>query len=178
MPGIPVDAVIAFDPAVDTVRCGDRVFDEQQAEFAAFYCVTDDTVLFDNANLMPELYRIGDFAMGFEIARQYSFAAQIRLGNDSNDREAELQADCFVGAYVASTIQGFGPARPQDPNVDRLFSSPGDLDEVIISFLAGADANEKRDRVRTGRRVPKRSARRRSPQRLRAVAIRSMTVEP
>jgi predicted metalloprotease len=138
----PVDDVIAFDPAVDTVRCGDRVFDEQQAEFAAFYCVTDDTVLFDNANLMPELYRIGDFAMGFEIARQYSFAAQIRLGNDSNDREAELQADCFVGAYVASTIQGFGPARPQDPNVDRLLSSPGDLDEVIISFLAGADANE------------------------------------
>ncbi|HUW03741.1 MAG TPA: hypothetical protein VMW08_15400 [Acidimicrobiales bacterium] len=137
----PIDEVIPFDPALDAVRCGDRVFQEQEAEFAAFYCVTDDTVLFDNANLMPDLYRIGDFAMGFEIARQYSFAAQVRLGSQADDLEAELQADCFVGAYVASTIVGFGPTRPEDPNVDRLFSSPGDLDEAIISFLAGVGAD-------------------------------------
>ncbi len=132
----PVDEVIPFDPATDTVRCGDREFEESQAEFAAFYCVTDDSVLFDNVNLMPELYEIGDFAMGFEIARQYSFAAQVRLGNPADDFEAELQADCFVGAYVASTIEGFGNPR-------RLFSSPGDLDEAIISFLAGAGGEEK-----------------------------------
>ena len=51
---------------------------------ASFYCVDDDTIYLDGANLVPALNEIGDYAVATEIARQYAFAAQVRLGDLEN----------------------------------------------------------------------------------------------
>lgn len=130
----PVDGLVLFDPS-DRVRCGDERLDRDELELAAFYCVPDDTIYLDGADLVPALDEIGDFAFGGELARQYAFAAQAQLGVADGSPEAALHADCLTGVYAAAE---FGQEIPDQ----RLVLSPGDLDEIIIAFLAfGAETD-------------------------------------
>lgn len=131
----PVAGVIAIDPDLDEVTCGDNTYAGDDLVNAAFYCIPSDTVYLDVANLVPTLYEIGDYAVATELARQYAYAAQVRLGNLDTSAAADLQADCFAGIYAAS---GFLVNRENQ----QLVLSPGDLDEAVIAFLQGTDAGE------------------------------------
>ena len=51
---------------------------------ASFYCVDNDTIYLDAVNLVPALNEIGDYAVATELARQYAYAAQVRLGDTEN----------------------------------------------------------------------------------------------
>ncbi len=145
----PVDRVEAFDPGGGPVTCGGDEVPEDELEMAAFYCVADDTAYIDGVGLLPELEAIGDFAFGGELARLYAIAAQEQLGIDaSDDRGAGLHADCLTGVFAAAEFL-------QEIPEQRLFLSPGDLDEIIIAFLAfggedGATAFERTAAFRAG----------------------------
>lgn len=123
-----VDELVAFDPAVDDVTCGDEAVPDDELELAAFYCARDDTIYIDAVGLVPALEEIGDFAFGGELARLHAVAAQSQLGVRPHDR-AGLHADCLTGVYAAAE---FGQEIPDQ----QLVLSPGDLDEIIVAFLA------------------------------------------
>jgi predicted metalloprotease len=145
----PVSGFEAFDPADGPITCGDEELGRDELELAAFYCVPDDTAYMDGVGLIPALEEIGDFAFGGELARLYAYAAQEHLGVDpADDVAAELHADCITGVFAAAEFL-------QEIPDQRLVLSPGDLDEVIIAFLAfgaeeGASAFERTAAFRAG----------------------------
>jgi predicted metalloprotease len=129
----PVAGVTPVDPDNDTVTCGDQAYSGDVLVNASFYCVSDDTIYLDAVHLVPALYDIGDYAVATELARQFAYAAQVRLGDLGNTLQTNLQADCFAGLYASS---GFTGNRGE---AQKLFLSPGDLDEAVIGFLATSD---------------------------------------
>ncbi len=129
----PVTDVVLIAPDRDEVTCGDETFSDDDLRNAAFYCIPSDVIYLDGVNLVPALYEIGDYAVATELARQFAYAAQVRLGDESSSVESNLQADCFAGVYAAS---GFLGDRGEDQS---LFLSPGDLDEAVIAFLQTSD---------------------------------------
>jgi predicted metalloprotease len=127
---VPIAGLVAVDPGSDVVECGDETIAGADLELASFYCVPDHTIYIDNEELVPALDEIGDFAFGGEVARQYAFAAQSRLGILDEVADTELHADCLTGVYSAAEFFG------EIPGDQQLALSPGDLDEIIIAFLA------------------------------------------
>jgi predicted metalloprotease len=126
--------LVAIDPAVDTVTCGETYSGDILVN-ASFYCIGDDTIYIDGANLIPALYEIGDYAVATELARQYAYAAQVRIGDTETTLATNLEADCYAGIYASS---GFLDNRPNQ----ALILSPGDLDEAVIAFLKTSDTSE------------------------------------
>jgi predicted metalloprotease len=133
----PVAGVVPFDPDVDEIECGGETYSGDVLVNASFYCIGDDTIYFDDANLIPALNEIGDYAVATEIARQYAFAAQVRLGLTDDKLSSNLQADCLAGVYASSGFLG-----NREEVGQTLFLSPGDLDEAVIAFLLNSDASE------------------------------------
>jgi hypothetical protein len=96
---------------------------------------------------MPALYdEIGDFAMSTVIGTQYSQAALAKLGDpadtgsDADAFNTALRADCLTGAWIASAVlQDRGDA-DEVPLGNEFFLTPGDLDEIVQSFLTQGDA--------------------------------------
>ena len=132
----PVTAVTQINPSTDTVECGGEAYSGAILDNVSFYCIDSDTVFIDGANLIPSLYDIGDYAVATELARQYAYAAQVRLGNTENSLVSNLQADCYAGVFASS---GFLGNRGEN---QKLFLSPGDLDEAVIAFLQTSDAGD------------------------------------
>ena len=130
-----VAAITPVDPETDEITCGDETYSGDVLVNASFYCVADDTIYLDAVNLVPALYDIGDYAVATELARQFAYAAQVRLGNLDNTKQTNLQADCYAGLYASS---GFTGNRGE---AQKLFLSPGDLDEAVIAFLATSDTS-------------------------------------
>ena len=127
-----VTATSPVDPEEDEVTCGDDTYRGDVLEDAAFYCVASDTIVLD-VNRIDALNEIGDYAVATDLARQYAYAAQVRLGNLDNSLASNLQADCFAGVYAAS---GFTVNRGEE---QLLVLSPGDLDEAVIAFLVTSE---------------------------------------
>lgn len=107
---------------------------------------SDDYIAFDIDLAADQYDNVGDFAVSGVIAQQYSFLAQILLGNLESDKPSYLQADCFSGAWTAAltiaTLQDGGQTLdPQfDPNqIGGVQISAGDLDEAVQSFLLLGD---------------------------------------
>ena len=126
----PLAGLVPVDPATDVVECGEETIRGADLELASFYCVADHTIYIDNVELVPSLDEIGDFAFGGEVARQYAFAAQSRIGILDEVSDTDLHADCLTGVYSAAEFFG------EIPGEQELALSPGDLDEIIIAFLA------------------------------------------
>lgn len=144
----PITELVAVDPAVDVVTCGSERIAGADLELASLFCEDDGAIYLDDAELVPSLTEIGDFAFGGELARLYAFAAQFRLGIEDTAASLGLHADCLTGVYAAAE---FG--RTIDDQ--QLILSPGDLDEIIIAFLAfgeteGVTAFERTTAFRTG----------------------------
>ena len=131
----PVDLVSPIDPDTDEITCGEDTYSGDVLVNASFYCVPSDTIYLDAANLVPALYEIGDYAVATELARQFAYAAEVRLGNLDNTLATNLQADCYAGVYAYS---GFSINRGEE---QLLQLSPGDLDEAVIAFLLTSDSS-------------------------------------
>ena len=133
----PVADLVPIDPDVDEVRCGDDSYSGDVLVNASFYCVDDDTIYIDDVNLVPALNEIGDYAVATEIARQYAYAAQVRMDIDESSLATNLDADCLTGAYAQSGFVG-----DRRDSGQTLYLSPGDLDEAVIAFLLNSDASD------------------------------------
>jgi len=137
----PVAGLEPFGPDNPPV-CGG----ESAEGLSAFYCGPDDYIAWDNADVMPEVYRQGgDYAVATLLATQFGRAALARLGDDSDEKTSTLRADCFAGGYTANVI-----------NHDRSDTStyqisPGDLDEGITALLLFRGESGGFDRVRAFR---------------------------
>jgi predicted metalloprotease len=126
---VPVDDLVLVDPDQDSIECGGETVEGDTLESLATYCPDENVVVLDGDSLVSELYAIGDFAVGAEVARLWAQAAQVQLGVIDDD-EAGLQADCLTGVWSISLND-----EANTPESD-LFTSPGDLDEAIQGFLA------------------------------------------
>lgn len=112
--------------------CGGFVDDPETYRNNAFYCFSDDSISWDEEELMPFLYdEFGDFAISLVLAHEYGHAIQNRTNQDGPTINMELQADCLAGAW-AGTL-----SRDESPN---LVLVDGDLEEAIGGFLFVRDA--------------------------------------
>lgn len=131
----PVSDFGAYFPSSGTLpACGSREPDPEEYRDNAFYCPEDDFVAWDGESLFPDLYQsIGDFALGMVLGHEWGTAVQARAGRGTEGIRAELQADCFTGAWSAVMV-------PFD-NPTGIVLSAGDLDEAIAGFLAFAEGS-------------------------------------
>ena len=107
----PVTDLVPIDPGAAEVQCGGETYSGDVLVNASFYCVDDDTIYIDDVNLVPALNEIGDYAVATEIARQYAYAAQVRLGIEESDLATNLHADCLAGRLRVEWL----PRRPTGP---------------------------------------------------------------
>jgi len=98
--------------------------------YALFYCVSDDTIAWDDTETMPAIAeQLGDYAVGTLIGTQYGLAVMTRLGVEADDtKQQNLTADCLAGAWAASVFS-------RDRETSSLQLSPGDLDESVKALL-------------------------------------------
>jgi predicted metalloprotease len=111
-----------------------------------FYCQDEDVVAYDR-NLVRGVYgAFDDFAVSVLVGNLWASAMQSRLGITGDSKTISLQASCLTGAWVGSVPvdqEGTVQARGQLETREASFSlSPGDLDEVVQSFLVFADPVE------------------------------------
>jgi predicted metalloprotease len=159
------DQIVAFsgDDPDSLPECPGTGITAEDAAGQAFTCFgdpedpSDDFIAFD-IDLAAALYdQVGDFAVSGIIAQQYSFVAQVLLGNLENDKPSFLQADCFSGAWTGQVTidtlitdnDGDGAPdgqvlRPEaDPSeIGAVLISAGDLDEAVQSFLLLGENND------------------------------------
>jgi predicted metalloprotease len=151
----PIDDLVLVDPAGEGTSCGGETLSGEELRGAALYCEEENVAVIDGAGLTGQLYEIGDFAFGTEVARLWAIAAQAQLGIDGDGDEQSLQADCMTGLYARSISPEVAPG---EPDSQLLGISPGDLDEGIQGFIAYGDALsgetgtafERTDALRTG----------------------------
>ena len=135
----PPAKIDAFDPAVG-VTCAGKTRQGDDAIGLVFFCPPDDTLNWDEKNLMPAVYEIGDLAEAVVIANQYSSRAQHLAGLPTGTLDARLQEDCFTGVWVATTkTDEINKTLPEDAG---LSLSPGDLDEAVSAFLEFSKASQ------------------------------------
>lgn len=80
----------------------------------------------------------GDLSVGYLIAVAYADAVQTAFGSRLSGEPRALAADCFAGAWVASSV----PPTPADAVVQL---SAGDLDEAVITVIGRSDQRETDD---------------------------------
>jgi hypothetical protein len=115
---------------------------------AVFYCPDEEFIAYDE-NIIEQAHgEIGDFAAMILIGNAWAAGMQEDLGLEGGP----LQIDCFGGSWAGSIpieVDGDGIADfsangqpivrdPDPPTGDPLAAillSPGDLDEVVRSFL-------------------------------------------
>ena len=127
----PVSAVVGYDAANDPLEsipsCGFAFEDRLYAQ-NAFYCPVDDTILFDEGVLFPEIQdSFGAFAVATVLAHEYSHVIHARLGMFDDGAPSqllmELQADCFAGAWVGDLQErGGGELGRSDAQIDEALS--------------------------------------------------------
>ncbi len=97
----------------------------------AFYCQAADYIAFDNEGLFPELYDgFGDIALGMVLAHEFGHAVQARSRTRLPSVYAELQADCFAGAWLRRVSDGKSP---------YLKLSSGVIEDALSATLAFRD---------------------------------------
>lgn len=108
-----------------------------------FYCPDDDTIDFDG-DIMANVYdSVGDLGVMTLISNAWATGIQARLDLRGKPIDLGLQADCFSGSWTGSLPTEADPtvsARGLPLDADFTLSlSPGDLDEVVQTFLVFAD---------------------------------------
>ena len=74
----------------------------------AFYCVDGDFMVYDDAELLPQLVeQLGQSAVAVVLAHEFGHAVQARANEfDRPTVLKEQQADCFAGAWAAHVARG------------------------------------------------------------------------
>lgn len=98
----------------------------------AYYCPSDDGIAWDQESLFPDLAeQYGSFAIAVVLAHEWGHAIQERASVREPTIIAELQADCFAGAWVRHVRE--------DPEA-RFDISTRDLDLALAGILSLKDA--------------------------------------
>lgn len=120
----PVRSVIPYSGS-DGPMCGKDRLSEQNAA----YCDGPDFIGYDAAWLRTEWHDLGDTFVYYMLGHEYGHAVQHRLSLTAKYTiKAELQADCFAGAYLGTSI-----------SEHRLTLSEGDLRELFKGVGTVAD---------------------------------------
>lgn len=91
------------------------------------YCAADDTVAYDEADLIQPVYSdLGDYAVITAVAIPYSLSARAQLGLSTDDQQAARSAVCLAGAFTRAVLAG---------PVAGIRISPGDADESVQFLL-------------------------------------------
>jgi predicted metalloprotease len=74
----------------------------------AFYCVDGDFMVYDDAELLPQLVNdLGQSAVAVVLAHEFGHAVQVRANEFAQPTILkEQQADCFAGAWAAHVARG------------------------------------------------------------------------
>ena len=151
---IPPTEFIAYYPPQDP---GPSCAGQAAVPENAVYCGADDFIAWDEPNFMLPYYEeMGDMATAVILAHEFGHGVQDRLGlNQEFDLtiEAELQADCFAGAWAGwADQQGLLGREAVDQAINAVvsladapgvaFTDPdahGTADERLDAFAFGAD---------------------------------------
>ena len=101
----------------------------------AFYCEEGDFIVYDDEVLFPDFAeQFGTASVGLIIAHEWGHVIQSSLRADILDSYVnttlELQADCFVGAWVADV---------QTNGIDGYRFSEGDLTSALLGLVQLGD---------------------------------------
>ena len=149
-----VSDVISYNPKdrKSLPKCPSLNLTATDYKDSIFYCEDEDFVAYDRDLVRGVYNEIGDFGVATLVGNAWASAMQSRLGITGESKEVGLQADCFTGAWVGSVPvdqQGTVQARGQTGSREAAFAlSPGDLDEVVQSFLVFGDPAEAKEAVR------------------------------
>ncbi len=106
IPYRPLRGYFAYDRRTPPPDCGTKM-DYREIAGNAFYCRVSDYIAFDNQQLFPDLYAgFGDIALGMVLAHELGHAVQSRTRTRLPSVYAELQADCFAGAWLRHVADG------------------------------------------------------------------------
>jgi predicted metalloprotease len=90
------------------------------------YCPKDNTVYYDEPDLVRPAYRIGDWAVATAISLPYAIAARSQLGRSTDDAAATRSAVCLTGWYTSQVF---------NESFKDVTLSPGDVDEAVRFLL-------------------------------------------
>jgi predicted metalloprotease len=100
------------------------------------YCGATNTISYSRDTLRRASDTIGDLGAGVYIAAAWSSAVHHELGAKLGTTRARAVAECLTGAWAGGVERGTGSRRSRD-----FAFSPGDLDEVVATFIA-TDGNQ------------------------------------
>ena len=154
--------LVPFTADAGPPACDDRSPDSLVN--TATFCVTTNTIVYDDGFVRDLYGRLGDLSFGYPIASAYSDAVQVALQSTLAGEPRVLLNDCLVGAWIVDIIpsgevDAEGRQLANNPNQTILLSA-GDLDEAITTAVLLGDeaaainvngtAFEKIDSFRTG----------------------------
>ena len=98
--------------------------DAQTVAGNAFYCSEQDTIAWDEANLVPRLQKnYGNLGVGLVFAHEWGHAIQVRAGVTNEPTIfMEQQADCYAGAWVADARRRSDFFKVDDATLDTAMS--------------------------------------------------------
>ncbi len=99
---------------------------------SVLYCSATNTINYSTQTLNRAEKTIGDLGAGVFVAAAWSSAVQHQIGVKIGTAHARASAECLTGAWAGGVESGSaGTKKSRD-----LSFSPGDLDEVVATFVA------------------------------------------
>ena len=146
----PISSVYGWQNEETSEDCGGAPPTEDEIEGGYFYCVDEHTAMWDDAFFRRVHEGIGDFAVASMLSDLWAVAVHDAGGITTESLESTLQRDCFAGSW-AGNVYNFTVGGVDLSGREAWFTlSPGDLDEVILGFLAfSPDADVAGDDVST-----------------------------
>jgi predicted metalloprotease len=99
----------AYPERTETIPgCGTPQTTYLDVQGNAFYCLDGDFMVYDDAELLPQLVdQLGQSAVAVVLAHEFGHAVQFRA-NETEEPTIlrEQQADCFAGAWAAHVARG------------------------------------------------------------------------
>jgi predicted metalloprotease len=123
-----------------TVSCPGRT-DGGVLSDTVVYCADSNSIVYAAKTLQKASDEIGDLGAGVFVATAWASAVQSDLGYKLGSNQARAASECLTGAWAGDVQRGTGAARNQ-----KFSLSPGDLDEVVATFVATDGAQSKVDR--------------------------------
>jgi predicted metalloprotease len=118
----------------------------------AAFCKAKGVIAYDDIFMQSKAYKIGDFAVGSQLAGAWAEAALQREGSTLTGPARSLRADCYVGGWTKAQLPkptprqrpttSSSPSTTVDPKKRTLILSPGDLDEGVVATLRYRTADD------------------------------------